>query len=68
LEPFGTNDFAAFVQLHTTIYHLPKQMRPFMRAEGNEIRSGLGIIMPFEADGTAVMNSAIVWHGLILPY
>jgi len=54
--PTFHHDLAVFVQSHFAIYHVPQQTFPIARADGDEIRADLGVIVFFQTDGSAVMR------------
>jgi hypothetical protein len=53
--PFLQDDPSRVVQVHLTIDYASEEARPILYADGNEIRSGLRIIVPFQAKGSAMV-------------
>ena len=51
------------VQCHFTIRDITEQTRAVVRANGEEIRPGLGIIISTQADGSAVVVWLMMIHG-----
>ena len=64
-EPFLPHNVPQGVQHHLPIHDLPKQMCPVMGTDGDEIGARLGVIIPFQPDGTAPMSIGIVPIGHI---
>ncbi len=61
--PCEMHHFPQFIQHHPTIHHLAKQTFPVLRANGDEIRPRLCVIVPLQPDGTAVVFFRVVGHG-----
>nr|ART40597.1 L121 [uncultured bacterium] len=51
------------VQPHLAVRHLAEQARPILRAGGDKVRPGLGIIMPFQPDAAAGVLRLGWFHG-----
>jgi len=54
--PTGSCDSAQIAQYHLIINNLTKNARLVLRADGYKIRAGLGIIVPFQTDGTPTLG------------
>jgi hypothetical protein len=62
-EPFVAHDVAPRIQLHVAVHHLAEHMRAAVGDDGDEICAWLGVIVPRQPDGSAVVASRIVgWH------
>jgi hypothetical protein len=59
-QPFFTGDLAEGGQLHLVSDDLAKDFIAPVGDQGDEIRAGLGVIVPFEADRAAVVSLRIV--------
>lgn len=60
--PTFRDDLAVRMPLHRVIHDSPEQMPPIMRADGDEIRPGCGIVVPLQTDGPAVVSVRVVPH------
>jgi hypothetical protein len=56
---------AQSIQPHFTIYYVTKQTPSVMSADGNEIRSGLSVIIITQADRLPMVLIRIVLHVLM---
>ena len=65
--PHRFNHPPSIVQPHLVIDKLPKEAFSVLRADGNEIRPGLAVIVPTEPDGSAVGFFWIRPHAARLP-
>jgi hypothetical protein len=64
-QPFGMGDSAPIVQNHDAIFDMSETAYPVVATQGDEIQSGLPIIVSLYPDGPAMM----VWfHWVILYY
>jgi hypothetical protein len=61
-EPFIVGNFAHWVESHLTVGNQTKEMGAIVGAEGYEIQAILGIIVPTQPDGSAVMNGSIEFY------
>jgi len=66
VQPALFSHAADVVQPHVAIYDVTEQRHPFVGDEGDEICPWLGVIVPFQADGSAMVAVWVIWHGLIL--
>jgi len=57
-NPFFVNNSSKRIHSHLPTHHLAKQTHPTLRADRNEIRARLGVIVTLQADGTPVMVSS----------
>ena len=48
------------VQTHLSVSDVSEQTGTVMRADGDEIGPGLGVVVPLQANGAAVMNVHVV--------
>jgi len=54
-QPFLTDSHAVFIQSNLSISNLAEKAFPFPRAHRDEIRAGLGVVVPFEAYRSPMM-------------
>src|SRR3990172_2975105 len=60
--PPSKDAFTIFIQANLATHDFPEQARPIVRTDANEICSGLGVIVPLQSDGSAVMPGWVVSH------
>jgi len=68
VQPALFSHAADVVQPHVAIYDVTEQRHPFVGDEGDEICPWLGVIVPFQADGSAMVAVRVIWHGSILRF
>lgn len=66
VQPASFSNAADRIQLHFAIHDVTKQRHTFIGDDGDEIRTGLGVIVPLQADGSAMMAVGVIWHESIL--
>src|SRR3990172_7570162 len=69
--PTCLDDFSGIVHSHLTIHHLAEQTSAVLRADGDEIRARLRVVVPFEPNRTAAAFLGIVVqsrNSLTLPH
>ncbi|MDD5036010.1 MAG: hypothetical protein PHE55_14770, partial [Methylococcaceae bacterium] len=59
-QPFIAGDLPKLIQDHHPIPYFPKQTRPLMTADGDEIKSILRIIIMAQTNRAAVMDGGII--------
>ena len=64
--PTRDHQFTARVQLHGIVGDVAKQTFAVVGAQGEEIGSELGVIVPLHTDRMAMMVRWVVWHATIL--
>jgi len=60
--PTTPGDLARLVQPHFTVHHMAEQAFPFPHARRHETRPRFGVILPIEADGSAMVFVRVVRH------
>src|SRR5437867_2541959 len=60
--PPSNDAFAVLVQPYLPVHDFPKQARPVLHADGDEIRPGLRVVVALQADAAAVMTLRVVRH------
>ena len=55
-QPFFLCNYPKFIQCHDPIHNFSEEMLPLVRANGDEICAGLGIIIFPQPDGTPVVD------------
>jgi len=68
VQPALFSHAADVVQPHVAIYDVTEQRHPFVGDEGDEICPWLGVIVPFQADGSAMVTVWVIWHRSILRF
>jgi len=53
--PYGLDYPPGIIQPHFAVHHLAKQTRPVLRAKGDKIRPGLGVIVPLQPNAAAAV-------------
>jgi|GEM_PF-6497818 len=66
VQPASFSHAADVVQPHVAIHDFAEQQHPFVGDEGDEICPWLGVIIPLQADGSAMMAVGVIRHGSIL--
>jgi hypothetical protein len=52
------------IQQHFAAYDIPEETRMILRADGDEIRPGLGVIIIHQPDGSPMMFLRVIFHRL----
>jgi len=65
-QPARSKNMPHVTQPHLAIHNASKQTCPILRHDGDEIRPRLGVVVPFQADGTTVMLLEVIPHGYTL--
>jgi len=68
VQPTLFGHAAGVVQPHVAIHDFTEQRHPFVGDQGDEICPWLGVIVTFQADGSAMVAVRVIWHGLILRF
>ena len=61
-QSFAGGNFPGVVQKHLPVRNLAEQTGPVMRADGDKISPGPGIIVAGQPDRAAVVDVRVVWH------
>ena len=61
--PALCRDFARIIQPHDPVGDSPEQTFPMLHAYRHEIGPGLRVIIIAQADGTAMVDVGVVFHG-----
>ncbi|MGB9634530.1 MAG: hypothetical protein ACPL8I_14425, partial [Chloroflexaceae bacterium] len=65
VQPTLFGNTSGTVQLHPSFAYLPKEVRSVVSDNGNEICPDPSVIVPFQANATAVVTFGVVIHGLL---
>jgi len=60
--PHVLNHLTCIVQSHLTIHHLAKQTRPILRADGDEIRTRLAVVVTFQSNAATMKAFGVKSH------
>jgi hypothetical protein len=63
-QPTFPNDVPDLIEAHHTFRQVAEQTRPVLAAVGDEIRAGLGVVVPLEANATSAEFFWTVRHNL----